>query len=100
MTLDGERLQLELLMRAPIDSAHASPLTTQLSAMVTLLSQVRFAIITRADAVRTPGAIPTMPRLLSILPETDPATCVPWLSHALTGLPPPPCWLVPSNPGV
>src|SRR5262245_40921820 len=99
MAPDGtSRYQLEFVMRAPIDSAQASELTTQLAAWLKLLSHVRFETNTRADADLTPGATPTIPRLLLIFPETNPATGVPWLSHALTGPPPPP-WPVASKPG-
>src|SRR5262245_14608709 len=93
------RYQLEFVMRAPIDWAQSSALTTQLAAIVPVPSHARLETIIRADADLTPGAAPTIPRLLLIFPETNPATGLPWLSHALTGPPPPP-WPVASKPGV
>src|SRR5262245_32493367 len=86
MALDGTfQVQLELVMRAPIPSAQASASTTQLDRMFPVLSHARLETIMRADADFTPGAMPTIPRPLFMIPEIHPATAVPWLSHALTG---------------
>jgi len=70
-------LTLALVTRTPWVSAQASASTNQLLRAEKWPSHGTFAIPIRADSTGESGEIPTVPRLLLILPEMVPATSVP-----------------------
>src|SRR5207248_3522032 len=73
--------------RAPMLCAQAKAFTVQIDCVIQVPSHELLLTNARADAQRQPGAIPTVPRLLLIIAETQPATAVPCLSQAFTGPP-------------